>query len=161
MSNSRTKASIEAIVAPDMLRNVPGWTDAPVPACYGGDPRSLTFCCHPGHALTFADSCQRDALLDHVGLSKAAFVRIKDDFSREHGWDAERVCFGNLAYCCMRNGGCPGNRDLVLQEKYPGKSVDEIKHIYFSLKRELSIKLLKLCKNKVLVQSFLDFEESR
>ncbi|MEX2681047.1 MAG: hypothetical protein Q6373_005570 [Candidatus Sigynarchaeota archaeon] len=158
-----TKASnrIDELVPREMLRDLPGWSIAPVPACHGGDPRSLTFCCHPGYALTFAATCQRDALLEKVGLSKAEFIRIKDAFSKAHDWDDERTCFGSLSYCCMRAGGCPGNRDQVLQEKYPDKSWEEIKAVYFSLKQRLSLELLKACNNKALVQPFIDIEESR
>ncbi len=159
MNATKARTRICALVPKNMLRDLPGWPIAPVPACYGGDPRSLTFCCHPGHALTFADTCQRDVLLEKVGLSKAEFVRVKDAFSKAHDWDDDRTCFGNLSYCCMRAGGCPGNRDIVLQEKYPGKSWEEIKQIYFSLKQALSIELLKACKNKVLVEPFIEADE--
>ncbi|MBN2151269.1 MAG: hypothetical protein JW839_07490 [Candidatus Lokiarchaeota archaeon] len=159
MNASKARAAIDALVPARLLRDLPGWPIAPVPACHGGDPRSLTFCCHPGHALTFAATCQRDAVLEKVGLSKADFVRLKDAFSKKHGWDDDRTCFGSLSYCCMRAGGCPGNRDLVLHEKYPGKSWEEIKTIYFSLKRELGLELLRSCKNKALVQPLIDIEE--
>jgi predicted metal-binding transcription factor (methanogenesis marker protein 9) len=160
MNATKARNSIDALVPKAMLRDLPGWSIAPVPACFGGDPRSLTFCCHPGHALTFADSCQRDDLLEKVGLSKADFVRIKDAFSKAHGWDDERTCFGNLSYCCMRAGGCPGNRDIVLKEKYPGKSWDEVKRAYFSLKKALGLELLKACKNTALVEPFIEIEQA-
>ncbi|NMC05938.1 MAG: hypothetical protein GYA24_12040 [Candidatus Lokiarchaeota archaeon] len=160
MNATNARASIDALVPRSMLRDLPGWSIAPVPACHGGDPRSLAFCCHPGHALTFADTCQRDALLAKVGLSAQEFVRIKDTFSKAHGWDDERTCFGNLSYCCMRAGGCPGNRDMVLRQKYPGMTWDEIKRVYFSLKRELAIEILEACRNKALVEPYLDIERS-
>nr|MDO8083963.1 hypothetical protein [Candidatus Sigynarchaeum springense] len=161
MNATKAHTRIDTLVPKGMLRDLPGWSIAPVPACYGGDPRSLTFCCHPGHALTFADTCQRDALLEKVGLSKADFIRIKDAFSKAHDWDDDRTCFGSLSYCCMRAGGCPGNRDQVLQEKYPNKSWEEVKTVYFSTKQKLSLELLKACSNKALVQPFIDIEESR
>jgi tRNA-dihydrouridine synthase B len=160
MNATKARTRIDALVPKTMMRDLPGWPIAPVPACFGGDPRSLAFCCHPGHALTFADTCQRDALLEKAGLSKADFVRIKDAFSKMHSWDDGRTCFGSLSYCCMRANGCPGSRDIVLQEKYPGKSWEEIKQAYFSLKQALSIVLLKACKNKALVRPFIEIEES-
>ncbi|MHA1700263.1 MAG: hypothetical protein ACTSWN_15575 [Promethearchaeota archaeon] len=148
------KEGIEALIPKSLLRNVPGWKNAPVPACYGGDPRSLTFCCHPDYPLTFHFKCRRDALLKLVGLEKKEFVRIKDEFSKEHDWDGD-VCFKSLSYCCMRAGGCPGNRDRVLKQKYPGRSWEQVLKIYFSLKKELANKILKACKNKDVVRPFI------
>ncbi|MHA1232232.1 MAG: hypothetical protein ACTSPQ_16485 [Candidatus Helarchaeota archaeon] len=106
---------------PKLIRDVPGWKNAPVPACYGGDYRSLTFCCHPNYTLTFSYKCMRDFLLKEIGLSKEEFIRIKDEFSKENNWDAPTVCFRSLSYCCMRRGGCPGDRDNVLKALYPRK----------------------------------------
>jgi predicted metal-binding transcription factor (methanogenesis marker protein 9) len=158
-------ASEKSIMIPDMvdeqlLRDVPGWSKAPVPACYGGDPRSLTFCCHPGYPLTFSFKCRRDALLKEVGLTKDEFVKIKDEFAKKNNWNDERVCFKNLSYCCMRRGGCPGGRDHVLKDLYKkkGRNWDGILEQYFSRKRELSLLLLKASTNQELVKPFIDAE---
>ena len=149
------------LVDAKLLRDLNGWKDAPVPACFGGDPRSLTFCCHPGYGLTFGFKCQRDPLLKKVGLTKEKFIKIKDEFSKENDWDDERVCFKSLSYCCMRSGGCPGYRDIVLKEKYPGLSWEEVKEKYFALKQKLALKLLVACKNEDWVKPFLDHEQSK
>lgn len=150
-------------VNPALLRDVPGWKDAPVPACMGGDPRSLAFCCAPGYALSFGFKCRRDELLAEVGLSQDEFTRVKDEFSAANDWDDDRVCFKSLSYCCMRAGGCPGNRDVVLREKYDGTTgVAGIEHVmrkYFSLKRRLAVALLERCKNVDLVAPFIDHEK--
>lgn len=159
MNDTKSSPKIKSLVDKGLLRDVPGWKDAPVPACFGGDPRSLTFCCHPGFSLTFSFKCRRDKLLKEVGMTKEEFVKLKDDFSKEHDWGGP-VCFESLSYCCMRRGGCPGNRDHVLKQKYPGKPWEEVLAIYFSLKRELALKLLKACRNKDVVQPFIDSEEA-
>ncbi|MHA1849514.1 MAG: hypothetical protein ACTSXU_17855 [Promethearchaeota archaeon] len=149
--------AIRRLVPKELLRDVPGWKNAPVPACYGGDPRSLTFCCHPGYSLTFSYKCQRDNLLGQVGLTREKFIQIKDEFGREHSWLDERVCFKNLAYCCMRRGGCPEGRDQVLRELYPGLEWDDVLEKYFSLKHDLANKILKACNNQDLVNKFVDY----
>lgn len=125
---------------PSKLRDVPGWEQAPVPVCMGGDARGLTFCCKPGHPLMFADKCRRDAVLSRIGLSQHEFVRIKDAFSRQRDWDCDDVCFGSLAYCCMRRRGCPAGRDAMLCKLY-GESV--ALEVYFDKKRELARLLLQ------------------
>ncbi|MBD3230509.1 MAG: hypothetical protein GF329_20185 [Candidatus Lokiarchaeota archaeon] len=142
------------------MRNVPGWRNAPVPACYGGDYRSLTFCCHPGYNLTFSFKCMRDKLLKEIGLSKERFVEIKDQFSKEHNWDAPTLCFRSLSYCCMRRGGCPGDRDNVLKALYPNDNFDDTLREYFKRKRLLAIRLLKAAKRQNLVKPYIVFEEN-
>ncbi len=125
-----------------LTREVPGWSDAPVPICLGGDLRALTFCCHPDYPLTFSSLCLRERALEEAGLSPRRYVGIKDWFSRLVGWDSPDVCFGSLSYCCMRRRGCPGERDRVLREMYGGpfeKALEE----YFLRKRILSAHLLR------------------
>ncbi|MEM2058890.1 MAG: hypothetical protein QXO76_11670, partial [Thermoproteota archaeon] len=68
-------------VTDDKVRAVPGWRDAPVPICYGGDYRALTFCCHPDYPLAFSHICKRDVVLKELGISKARYVEVKDRFS--------------------------------------------------------------------------------
>ncbi len=147
-------------IDPKFLRNVPGWEDAPVPLCFGGDYRALTFCCSPYYPLTFSDHCQRKKVLDELGMTEKEFVKIKREFSKEHGWDDKRVCFGSISYCCMRRGGCPGGRDHALVDRY-GKNqgdglTDEVLEQYFKLKKELAKKILEKVKNKDLVKELLD-----
>ncbi len=158
MGSKARNAELASLVSEALLRDVPGWPGAPVPACMGGDPRSLTFCCAPGFALSHGLICRRDALLEEVGLTPAEFSSIKDHFSKEHGWDDDRTCFKSLSYCCMRQGGCPAGRDIALAERNPGKSWDGVKAYYFSRKRLLSIKLLEACNNKDVVRPFIAVE---
>lgn len=142
---------------PNLIRNVPGWKNAPVPICFGGDVRALTFCCHPAYALTFSEHCMRKKALDKIGMSEKEYVKIKDEFSKEYELDDERVCFKSLSYCCMRRGGCPGERDNVLREKYGnGKSWEEVLEKYFSIKKILSIRILEKAKNRNLVDPYLE-----
>ncbi|MHA1681357.1 MAG: hypothetical protein ACTSUE_10130 [Promethearchaeota archaeon] len=151
-------ARVELLVKKQLLRDVPGWKNAPVPACFGGDPRSLTFCCHPGYSLTFGFKCQRDALLEKCGLSKNDFVKIKDAFSKKQGWDDPGVCFKSISYCCMRRGGCPAGRDDALRSRYPGKGWEDVLKEYFSRKKQLAVLLLDACKNRDVVEPFLEAE---
>ncbi|MFX1339110.1 MAG: methanogenesis marker 9 domain-containing protein [Promethearchaeota archaeon] len=127
----------------DKIRDVPGWEkNAPVPICMGGDFRALTFCCKPGHSLTYAFKCKRDETLRELGISPERFMEIKEKFSKENDWDSDFVCFGSLSYCCMRRGGCP-NRDYALSLRYPDKSNQEMMRIYFQKKKELAKIILK------------------
>ena len=73
----------------ELLRDIPGWKNAPVPICMGGDYRALTWCCKPGLPLTFADKCKRDQKLKEIGMSADEFIRIKDDFSEQA--DAQKL----------------------------------------------------------------------
>ncbi|MFO8019823.1 MAG: hypothetical protein R6U96_14460 [Promethearchaeia archaeon] len=128
---------------PDKVRDVPGWEGkAPVPICMDGDYRALTFCCKPGHSLTFAFKCKRDQVLEELGLTKQKYIRIKEQFSEENDWDSDFVCFGSMSYCCMRRGGCP-HRDRALKKRYPNKSKEEFMKRYFQKKRELSKRILE------------------
>ena len=146
-----------------------GSKNAPVPACFGGDPRSITFCCHPGYNLTFSYKCQRANMLRRIGMSNDQFVLIKDEFAEKNCWEDSRVCFGSLSYCCMRRDGCPGGRDLVLFEKYGGNNSkvirngekwDHVRMKYFSLKKELALILLRAAKNQNEVEPYVrDLEE--
>ncbi|NVM38579.1 MAG: hypothetical protein HWN81_23520 [Candidatus Lokiarchaeota archaeon] len=133
----------------DKVRNLPGWEIiAPIPLCMGGDYRALTFCCKPGHSLTYVLKCKRDDILNNLGLSSEEFIRVKEEFSKENNWDSEIVCFGSLSYCCMRRNGC-SRRDLALVERYPEKSLTEIMKIYFNKKKELSKRILEHISNVV------------
>jgi predicted metal-binding transcription factor (methanogenesis marker protein 9) len=128
----------------EKLRDLPGWGNAPVPICMGGDYRALTFCCKPGYSLSFEDKCKRDEKLKELGISAEQFIKIKEDFSKqkEINWDTEIVCFGTLSYCCMRRHGC-SNRDFALMVKYPDKSKEEVMKLYFEKKKELAKVILK------------------
>ena len=137
-----------ANIEQDKLRDLPGWKkDAPVPICMDGDYRALTFCCKPGLSLTFGFKCQRDEKLKKIGMDPEEFVRIKEEFSEENDWASDIVCFGSIAYCCMRSGGCP-RRDVALVNRYPGKSLEDIMKIYFQKKKELSKKILESITDK-------------
>lgn len=143
---------------PDKIRQLPGWNDAPIHICMDADYRGLTFCCKPGYSLTFAFKCKRDEVLKELGISSEEFIKIKEDFSKSNGWDSDLTCFGSLAYCCMRKGGCP-RRDPALERRYPSKSRDEFMKIYFEKKKELAKKILEAVKDpkaKDKVKFFLD-----
>ncbi len=144
---------------PDKLRDIPGWEeDAPIPLCMGGDYRALTFCCKPGYSLTFAFKCRRDERLNELGLSPEELIKIKEEFSKENKWDSEVVCFGSMAYCCMRRNGC-SRRDMALSERYPNITVEDIMTTYFKKKKELSKRILEHIKDlegKKKVKPFLD-----
>jgi predicted metal-binding transcription factor (methanogenesis marker protein 9) len=129
-----------------LLRDIDNWDNAPVPLCMGGDIRALTFCCKPGFSLTFGFKCMRDEVLKDLNLSGKKFIKIKEEFSDEHGWDAPESCFGSLSYCCMRNGGCY-RRDMALARIYSGMSFEEAKAEYFRLKKILSEKILNYIEN--------------
>ncbi len=132
----------------DKVRDLPGWEkNAPVPVCMGGDYRALTFCCKPGHSLTFGFKCMRDETLEDLGISAEEFINIKEQFSKENDWDSDITCFGSISYCCMRRGGCP-RRDVALAERYPGMAIDDIMEIYFRKKKELSKRILESIKNE-------------
>jgi predicted metal-binding transcription factor (methanogenesis marker protein 9) len=144
----------------DKLRDLPGWERyAPVPICMGGDYRALTFCCKPGYSLTFGFKCKRDKALSELGMSHQKFIQIKEDFSQEHDWDSDIVCFGSISYCCMRRGGCP-RRDLALKRRYPDMTNEErLKH-YFTKKKELAREILEQVKNpkgKEKIKALLEF----
>lgn len=119
------------------LRNVPGWKNAPVPTCMGGDYRALTFCCKPGYSLTFGFKCLRDKSLKEVGITPEEFVKIKEEFSKKNNWDSDIVCFGSISYCCMRAGGCE-RRDPALLLRYKDIPLDKVMETYFTRKKELS-----------------------
>jgi len=142
------------------IRNLPGWKNAPVPICFGGDIRALAFCCHPKYNLTHSSICRRKITLEKIGLTEEQYIQIKDAFSEDHNWGDPRVCFKSLSYCCMRRDGCPNTRDYVLYELYGDSSTpwSTIQQEYFSRKRLLCIEILKGAKKKALIKPFLDFE---
>jgi predicted metal-binding transcription factor (methanogenesis marker protein 9) len=143
---------------PDKLREIPGWKNAPIHICMDADCRGLTFCCKPGHSLTFGYKCSRDEALQDIGLSQEDFMKIKEDFSKENDWDSDVVCFGSISYCCMRKGGC-SRRDPALELRYPDKTREEYMKIYFEKKKELAKKILEfVCANggKEKVEPYLD-----
>ncbi|MHA1730770.1 MAG: hypothetical protein ACTSU5_02455 [Promethearchaeota archaeon] len=146
-----------ALLDQRMVRELPGWDDAPVPVCMGGDYRALTFCCKPGYSLTFGFKCRRDEVLREVGLTQEEFVGIKENFSGENDpcWDSDRTCFGSLAYCCMRRGGC-SRRDPVLFDIYSGMAPEEVFREYFSRKKALAKRILERAKNQALVGPYLE-----
>lgn len=139
----------------DMLRDLPGWKNAPIPVCMGGDYRALSWCCKPGSALTFGFKCRRDERLNELGMTPQEFIKIKEEFSKEHDWDSNYPCFGSFSYCCMRRGGC-GRRDPGLKRKNPNKNMDEIMEEYYFLKKELANIILKKVKNQDLVKDLID-----
>lgn len=128
----------------NLLRNIPNWNNAPVPICMGGDPRALTFCCKPGSSLTFGYKCNRDAMLETIGLSTKNFIALKEIFSDKYDWKAPETCFGSLAYCCMRQGGCY-RRDNALRRIYPTLSYSEALAKYYELKQQLADELMSSC----------------
>ncbi len=135
-------------IDPEKIRQIPGWNNAPIHICMDADYRGLTFCCKPGHSLTFGFKCKRDLTLKELGLSSEEFIRIKEEFSKENNWDSEVVCFGSISYCCMRRGGCP-RRDIALNKRYPNTPLEEIMKTYFQKKKELSKKILECIKDPV------------
>ena len=131
----------------EKIRDVPGWEkNAPIPVCMGGDFRALTFCCKPGHSLTYGFKCLRDEKLEELGISAEDFIKIKEEVSKENDWDSNIVCFGSISYCCMRRGGCP-RRDMALMMRYPNVPQEEFMRIYFERKKELSKKILENIKD--------------
>ncbi|MFX1297171.1 MAG: hypothetical protein ACFFD2_20245 [Promethearchaeota archaeon] len=147
---------------PNLIRNLPGWKQAPVPICFGGDVRALTWCCHPKYPLTFSSHCRRKVTLDKIGMSEEEYIQIKDEFSKEFDLDDDRVCFKSLSYCCMRRGGCPGERDTVLKEKFgKDKPWEEILEKYFSIKKILAKRILEKARNKELVKPYLENLEKK
>ena len=132
------------------IREVPGWPTAPVPICFGGDPRALTFCCDPEYPLAFADKCRRRAVLDKIGLSEEGLLAIKKAFSQEHGLDHDAVCFKSLAFCCLRRRGCR-YRDFAIVELLDGDL-----ERYYKLKRLLARKILEAVENQDFVKGYLE-----
>lgn len=130
-------------------REMPGWEDAPIPVCFGGDAPALTFCCREVHAMPPGFECTRDEKLAEVGLSPQEFVELKELFSRNNTptWEADETCHGSLAYCCMRSGGCPP-RDSALRKKYPGREWEEILTEYFQSKKKLSSLIVSAAEQK-------------
>jgi hypothetical protein len=58
----------------------------------------------------------------------------------------------------MRRGGCQ-RRDPALIKRYPGKSMEEIKEIYYKKKKELAKRILESVKDpdgKKKVKPYLD-----
>ena len=137
------------------LRDLPGWEKAPVPICMFGDFRALSWCCKPGYSLTFGFKCMRDQKLKEIGLTIEEFQKIKENFSEKHGWDSDFTCFGSFSYCCMRRNGC-SRRDAGFKDKYPNKSLEEIKQEYFAEKKKLANLILKAAKNQSLVKNLID-----
>jgi predicted metal-binding transcription factor (methanogenesis marker protein 9) len=140
-----------------LLRDIPGWKNAPVPICMGGDYRALTWCCKPGFPLTFGFKCKRDQNLKEVGLTGEEFIRIKDTFSEKYDWNSDFTCYGSLSYCCMRQGGC-NRRDPGLIKRYPNLEFPEAMKEYYSLKKELAQLLLKNAQNQEIVHDYLEEE---
>lgn len=143
---------------PDKLRDVPGWKNAPIHICMDADYRGLTFCCKPGHSLTFGFKCTRDEALKELGISEEEFIKIKEEFSKDNDWNSDLVCFGSISYCCMRRGGCP-RRDPALENRYPDKTKEEYMKIYYEKKKQLAKKILESVKdpqNKKKVSMYLD-----
>jgi predicted metal-binding transcription factor (methanogenesis marker protein 9) len=112
----------------------------------GGDFRALSFCCKPGHSLTFGFKCLRDEALKAVQMTPEKFMEIKATFSKEHDWEGPETCFGSLTYCCMRQSGCY-RRDAALARRYPDLPYDQQLAEYFRLKRRLATILIEHCAN--------------
>ncbi|MBN2094526.1 MAG: hypothetical protein JW727_00610 [Candidatus Aenigmarchaeota archaeon] len=145
----------------EQLRDFPGWSEAPIPFChdfarndpnYRIDPRAAAWCCkrhEKGKSL-----CVRDEMLEKMGLTPEEFVKLKEDFSREAGLDAE-TCYGSLAYCCARN--CPiRNRGVSLAEAFKGLPEEKRMEEYHRLKKALAARILRAAKNKELVEPFIE-----
>ena len=137
---------------PSLIRNVPGWEDAPVPLCHGGDPRALTFCCDPRCSLAHEQRCVLIRTLDKIGLSKEEYIQIKEKFTEEMGWSNDQSCFGSLAFCCMRSKGCY-RRDPEVERLC--NSFED----YYRKKRILAVRILKSARNNELVESYIKHEE--
>jgi predicted metal-binding transcription factor (methanogenesis marker protein 9) len=99
----------------------------------------------------------RDQRLAEIGLTPEEFVQLKEEFSILNRWEGSMCCFGSLAYCCMRQGGC-SRRDIDLVRRYPNKERGEIMAEYFRLKRQLARILLTHAKNQEKVQDFIEPE---
>ena len=145
----------DAEVPEHFLRDLQHWEQAPVPICFNGDYRALTFCCKPGCGLTYAAKCQRDVTLRDIGLSAEEFIAVKEEFSLEHSWDAPETCFGSLSYCCMRSGGC-SRRDLALSRMYPDLSYQEALGEYFRVKRLLAQRILHRAPNQEKIGPYIE-----
>ncbi|MDY6864893.1 MAG: methanogenesis marker 9 domain-containing protein [Halobacteriota archaeon] len=137
---------------PELIRAVPGWKDAPVPLCHGGDPRALTFCCDPRYALTHEERCSVIRTLDDIGLSKEEYIKIKEEFTEEMGWSNDRTCFGSLVFCCLRSKGCY-RRDPEVSR------LCEDFEDYYKKKRVLALRILKSARNRELVEPYIKHEE--
>lgn len=137
----------------EKVRNVPGWEDAPVPVCFGGDVRALAFCCKYVHAMPPGYECRRDEKLAEIGLSVEKFIHIKEEFSQteDRDWHSDHVCWGSLAYCCLRTSGCR-LRDTALKEKYPGQDKDTVFEEYFSQKKILARRLLEAGEAEITIE---------
>ena len=147
--------SIKKLVDSKFLRDVPNWSDAPVPICMGGDIRALSFCCKPGSSLTFGYKCMRDEKLQEIGMTPEEFIWIKEQFSILNDWHNTYPCFGSISYCCMRRSGC-FRRDTALAQRYPDKTSEEALAEYFRLKKILAQEILQQAKNKDVVKPFLE-----
>ncbi|QXE92641.1 hypothetical protein KP001_09030 [Geomonas subterranea] len=86
-------------------------------------------------------------MLAEIGMPAGDFVRLKEEFSAENlpDWSASEVCYGSLAYCCMRSNGCPG-RDEALRRVYPGMQWEDVLREYFSRKKRLAEAILTAAK---------------
>jgi predicted metal-binding transcription factor (methanogenesis marker protein 9) len=168
MTIFKKSASLDWIVArvdASKLRNVPGWTNAPVPICMGGDPRALTFCCKPGYALVNETHCMRDQMLRKIGMTHETFIAVKEQFSEEMQWADPAPCFSSLSYCCMRAGGCV-RRDAALLRRYAdladegaadGKPSKVIMKEYFTAKKELAKRILSAADNSDFIEPWIEF----
>ncbi|MBN2155439.1 MAG: methanogenesis marker 9 domain-containing protein [Candidatus Lokiarchaeota archaeon] len=139
----------------EKLRDLPGWKNAPIPICMGGDYRALTWCCKPGSTLTFGYKCLRDIKLQEIGMTPDDFIRVKEEFSKKYQWDSNYPCFGSFSYCCMRRGGCD-LRDPGLKKRYPNLEFADIQKEYYIRKKELAEIILKCAKNNEIVSGFLE-----
>lgn len=137
------------------LRDLENWPSAPIPACMGGDLRSLTFCCKPGSSLTFGYKCNRDEILQEINMTGDEFIELKQEFSTEHDWDSPETCFGSLSYCCMRRGGCH-RRDAALKRRYPDLSYEDALAEYYRLKRILANIILIKAGNKEKADKYIE-----
>jgi len=146
-------------ISKENLRDLPGWENAPIPICMGGDFRALTWCCKPGSSLTFGYKCLRDEKLNEIDLSLEKFIYIKEEFSMINQWDSPYPCFGSISYCCMRRGGCH-QRDSALIERYPNLEFSAVLEEYYSRKKELAKLLLKAAQNQKKVCDFIDDEHT-
>jgi predicted metal-binding transcription factor (methanogenesis marker protein 9) len=140
----------------ELLRDLPNWSNAPVPICLGGDYRALTFCCKPGFSLSFAAKCLRDKTLDELEMSAKEFMEIKDQFSKVHVWNGQSCCFGSLSYCCIRKGGC-SRRDPDIEFRYPKLTEEQRMAEYFRLKKQLAREILLHVKDKAKIKDLLEF----
>ena len=76
--------------------------------CNGGKLKAIVFCCSTQKPCPF-----RDGALKILGIDKDTYEQVKRSYKE---YDDERLCYGNLAFCCPLDKKCK-KRDEVLHDK--------------------------------------------